>query len=242
MIPPRSVLVTPTTAVVSSSVGNPTVLTTEAPHYLVSGDTARLTGHVGATPALDGDYLVTVLGPTSFSIPKDVTVAGSGGTATRTAARLVLTLDEGKLRAGLEWEAGDPRDALMLGFIAAAQNQVEQRTGLALLTQVRDVYLFGPGQRPPQTTPIQAVLSSPVPTPSDWPTEPFPFQPWSVRVVAGWPAVEQIPPLLVHAVGLLTAHYATAGRDLVSITSSTVSEMPQGFEDAIETFGLVTLI
>jgi hypothetical protein len=242
-IPARSVLVTPATPVVSSSVASPTVLKTETPHYLVSGDKVRLAGHVGATPALDGDYVVTVIDATTVSLPITVTAGGSGGTLTRTAARLVLTLDEGKLRAGLDWPAGDERDALMLGFIAAAQNQVEQRTGLALLTQVRDVYLNAAGQRPPQTTPVQAIIGVPTATPyDDWPAEPFPFQPWSVRIVVGWSSVEQVPPLLVHAVGLLTAHYATLGRDLASLNSNIATEVPQGFEAAIETFGLVTLM
>jgi len=50
-----------------------------------------------------------------------------------------LTLDEAKLRAGLDWVAGDPRDALMTGFIAAARAKVEHDTGLALLTQTRNV-------------------------------------------------------------------------------------------------------
>jgi uncharacterized phiE125 gp8 family phage protein len=50
-----------------------------------------------------------------------------------------LTLDEAKLRAGLDWAPGDPRDALMTGFIAAARSLVEQRTGLALLTQTREI-------------------------------------------------------------------------------------------------------
>ena len=39
----------------------------------------------------------------------------------------------------------------------------------------------------------------------------------AVRIVSGWPSVEDLQaeaPGLVHAVGLLTAHYATTGRDL----------------------------
>src|SRR5262245_24487473 len=73
-----------------------------------------------------------------------------------------ITLDEAKLRAGLDWEPGDPRDALMQGFIAAARNQVEQDTGLALLTQTREVtVLVPPGggvvPLPMQALPLQAI-------------------------------------------------------------------------------------
>jgi len=51
-----------------------------------------------------------------------------------------LTLDEAKLRANLDWVAGDPRDALMEGFISTARARVEIDTALALLTQTREVY------------------------------------------------------------------------------------------------------
>src|SRR5436190_19232784 len=74
-----------------------------------------------------------------------------------------LTLDDAKLRANLDWVAGDPRDALMSGFIAAARSKVEQDTGLALLTQTRDVYLDAVQGRtidlPSQSRPLQSVAS-----------------------------------------------------------------------------------
>lgn len=53
----------------------------------------------------------------------------------------VLTVAEGKLRAGLDWLEGDPRDALIEGFIATRTRQVELDTGIALLTQTYDVLL-----------------------------------------------------------------------------------------------------
>jgi len=77
-----------------------------------------------------------------------------------------LTLDEAKLRAGLDWTAGDPRDDLMNGFIAAARSKVEQDTGLALLTQTRDVFFDTLSMRrdgtvtlPAQSRPLQSVGS-----------------------------------------------------------------------------------
>lgn len=177
-----------------------------------------------------------------------------------------LTLAEGKLRAGLDWANGDPRDALMQAFIAAARSKVEQDTGLALLTQTRDVYFDtltetsdGTILLPAQSTPLQSVTSvkstdtlGVVNTldPSNyivdlsgriglsvsgvWPSDVRPFQPFVVRIVSGWTSAAALltaAPLLVHAVGLLTAHYATLGRDLASIDST--QEVPFGYEDAI---------
>lgn len=73
-----------------------------------------------------------------------------------------LTLDQGKLRAGLGWVAGDPRDDLMQSFIAAARGRVEQDTGLALLTQTRrvffDLVLSPLIVLPPQARPVQQIL------------------------------------------------------------------------------------
>ena len=160
-----------------------------------------------------------------------------------------LTLDEGKLRAGLDWPASDPRDALMLGFIAAARSQVEQDTGLALLTQTRDVTIYatitdGIFPLPMQALPVQS-LTSPVGvrlTAADgWDTLPAPIAPGTWRIVAGWPTVADLKaeaPLLVHAVGLLTAHYATLGRDL-AYEGRAIMPMPQGYEESIAPYRLV---
>src|SRR4029077_2441211 len=74
-----------------------------------------------------------------------------------------LTLDEAKLRAGLDWTAGDPRDALMEDFIAAARSQVEQDTGIAVPVQERDLFLdaipafLAWRDLPPQSSPLSAV-------------------------------------------------------------------------------------
>lgn len=67
-------------AITSSSVANPSVITTPTAHGLVSGELATIAGHAGSTPAINGDHVVTVLTPTTFSIPVNVTVAGAGGT------------------------------------------------------------------------------------------------------------------------------------------------------------------
>lgn len=72
-------------SIISSSVAAATVITTTAAHGLTTGMKATIVGHTGSTPAIDGTYVVTVLSPTTFSIPKTVTVAGAGGGFTLTS-------------------------------------------------------------------------------------------------------------------------------------------------------------
>jgi uncharacterized phiE125 gp8 family phage protein len=129
-----------------------------------------------------------------------------------------VTLLEAKLRAGLDWVAGDPRDGLMTSFIAAARSKVEQDTGLALLTQTRDVSfdaIAGTLTLPALCKPLQAVTSlkytdaagavqtlAPATYVVDlagariglalgdaWPTDLRPFQPYVLRIVSGWASV-----------------------------------------------------
>jgi uncharacterized phiE125 gp8 family phage protein len=183
----------------------------------------------------------------------------------------VLTLDQGKLRAGLDWTIGDARDALMLGFIAAATAKVEHDTGLALRTQTRDVYFdarpTGAITLPALSTPLQSVTSIKSTDTADvvqtldpaqyvvdlaggriglalagsWPTDLRPFQPFVARIVSGFTSAALIPPLLVHAVGLMTAHMATAGRDVAAVGNVSAVEMPYGYEDAIAPYRIVTV-
>jgi uncharacterized phiE125 gp8 family phage protein len=181
-----------------------------------------------------------------------------------------LTLTEAKLRAGQDWAAGDPRDALMQSFISAARAKVEHDTGLALLTQTRDVYMdVLPGDvfdLPAQSFPLQSVTSVKSVDTSGvtntlnasnytvdvasgrisisetgyWPTDLRAFQPWVIRIVAGWTTAALVPPLLTHAVGLLVAHYMTAGRDLVSAEG--YEAVPYGYESAIAPHTLIKVI
>jgi hypothetical protein len=60
------------------SVANPTVITTSVPNILTTGDSITITGS-NSTPSVDGTYTVTVLTPTTFTIPVHVTVAGNTG-------------------------------------------------------------------------------------------------------------------------------------------------------------------
>lgn len=69
-----------TIPVTSSSQANPSIITTSQPHGFTSTQTVLIAGHTGSTPAIDGEHVATVITTTTFSIPVNVTVAGTGGT------------------------------------------------------------------------------------------------------------------------------------------------------------------
>jgi uncharacterized phiE125 gp8 family phage protein len=169
-----------------------------------------------------------------------------------------LTLAEGKLRAGLDWPDGDPRDDLMKGFITAARQQVEKDTGLALIKQTRDVTLAivpgAPVPLPMHALPLIAITeTTDGATPArvridadrrtltviDDPLADAVVRSW--RIESGWADAATLKadaPLLVQAVALLVAHFATTGRDAV-ITGTIVNTTPLGYADAIQPFTLV---
>jgi hypothetical protein len=72
-------LVTSTISAISAA--NPTQITTTGNHGLANGDIITISG-TNSTPLANGTYTVTVTGPTTFTIPLDVTVAGTTGTFT----------------------------------------------------------------------------------------------------------------------------------------------------------------
>lgn len=183
-----------------------------------------------------------------------------------------LSLADAKLRAGMTYTSPDERDALLLGFVAAARAKVELDTGYALLEQTRVVWLdvlYGNVlELPWQSVPLQSVESvvttdvNGLATTLDpatylvdlasarialapgqaWPTQLNYFQPWEITIVAGWPDVASLTaaaPLLVQAVGLLTAHLATAGRDLMA--TGTVMEVPHGYRELLNPMVDVTV-
>ena len=74
--------------IISSSAANPSVITTAAVHGLTSGDRIWIEGHTGSTPSINNiGYFTTVLTTTTFTIPVNVTVGGSGGTMTLISTR-----------------------------------------------------------------------------------------------------------------------------------------------------------
>ena len=64
--------------IVSNSLANPTVVTTLAPHGLATGDTVFFTASTTSVPALTAapQQVVTVLTPTTFSVPVNCTTGG----------------------------------------------------------------------------------------------------------------------------------------------------------------------
>lgn len=71
-----------TYAIATSSYANPTVITTAVPHGQGSSGTkpVLIAGHT-STPNINGYHVATLTGPSTFTIPVAVTVAGSGGAA-----------------------------------------------------------------------------------------------------------------------------------------------------------------
>ena len=64
--------------ITSISVSTFPVITTAAPHNLVSGRNVLLSG-TNCTPSLDGTWEVTVTSPTTFTINKETTLSGTSG-------------------------------------------------------------------------------------------------------------------------------------------------------------------
>ncbi|MFA7301863.1 MAG: hypothetical protein WC069_06155 [Candidatus Shapirobacteria bacterium] len=78
-----------TIAITSSSVANPTVITTEAAHGLTTGDSVWIEGHGGSTPSINGTHVATVTGATTFTIPVNVSVGGTLGTVQKLVTETV---------------------------------------------------------------------------------------------------------------------------------------------------------
>lgn len=74
--------VVPPVTVTSSTSANPSVVTTAAAHGMATGDTVQIAGHATNT-GLNGQWTVTVITTTTFSVPVAGTGAGTGGTATK---------------------------------------------------------------------------------------------------------------------------------------------------------------
>lgn len=73
-----NIAVQQTTTISSISVATPTIITTTSPHLLLTNEIINISGS-NSTPSVNGLQEVTVLSPTTFSIPIDVTIAGTSG-------------------------------------------------------------------------------------------------------------------------------------------------------------------
>lgn len=65
--------------ITSNSIANPTVVTTPVPHGLTTGQVILISGVSTSSPTINGERTVTVISPTTFSVPVNVTVGGTGG-------------------------------------------------------------------------------------------------------------------------------------------------------------------
>jgi hypothetical protein len=70
--------------IIANTVANPTVVQTGVAHGLTTGQSVVIAGNTGSTPSINGTLVATVVDPTHFSVPVNVTVGGTGGTATPT--------------------------------------------------------------------------------------------------------------------------------------------------------------
>jgi hypothetical protein len=75
---PTPVTIAPTNLITGVSTANPGVVTTTSAHGLVTGQLVAIAGVAGATMA-NGVWVVTVVSPTTFSIPVSCSGYSSGG-------------------------------------------------------------------------------------------------------------------------------------------------------------------
>ena len=77
----------------SNTLANPTVVTTTTAHGYVSGDTVVISGS-NSTPTINGSRVVTVISPTTFSVPVNVTTAGTAGSVYNTSQPFIDTPED----------------------------------------------------------------------------------------------------------------------------------------------------
>ena len=102
--------------ITSNSADNPTVVTTLVPHGLKNNDKIVISGVRGSNADLNEEHTVTVLSPTTFSVPVDARGgAGKGGSFVRSQSSEVQTkphtsperlLCHGLVR-GITWQGPD---------------------------------------------------------------------------------------------------------------------------------------
>jgi len=74
--------------ITSNTLANPSVVTTPIPHGLATSDIILISGVITSTPSINGQQTVTVISPTQFSVPVNVTIAGTGGSFVRANTKL----------------------------------------------------------------------------------------------------------------------------------------------------------
>lgn len=77
----NSVTILNNVVISTNTLANPTVITTATAHNLTTGNKVYISGNITSVPSINGTvYVVTVTSPTTFTIPVNVTTAGTGGT------------------------------------------------------------------------------------------------------------------------------------------------------------------
>ncbi len=76
--------------ILSNTLANPTVVSSQIAHGLTTGDSVTIYDS-NSTPSIDGARTVTVISPTTFSVPVNVTVAGTAGYFVKT--NLIISSD-----------------------------------------------------------------------------------------------------------------------------------------------------
>lgn len=69
--------------ITSNSIANPSVVTTPTAHGLTTGDIILISGVATSSPTINGERTVTVTSTTTFTVPVNVTVGGTGGSFVR---------------------------------------------------------------------------------------------------------------------------------------------------------------
>ena len=65
--------------ITSNTLANPSVVTTPVPHGLTSGQVILISDVITSSPTINGQRTVTVISPTTFSVPVNVATGGTGG-------------------------------------------------------------------------------------------------------------------------------------------------------------------
>ena len=106
-----------------------------------------IAGHSGSTPSINGSHTVTVVDPTNFTIPVNVSSGGTGGTMTVTSTRngvsaYLLVNDIGSLTAtvSIEDSQDDSTFANLISFTAVVNN-TEPTAERKTVTGIVDRYL-----------------------------------------------------------------------------------------------------
>lgn len=143
--------------ILTSSVAAASVITTRTTHGFSSGDSVDILGHVGSTPSIDGTHVITKLSDTTFSIPVNVTVAGSAGTVTKsreikietlhiddvvneaTGGRVGFICDDGSFRpaVGSEFIVTEDATRIFAGFVEkATEYGLDDNPGATFVTEI----------------------------------------------------------------------------------------------------------